>query len=176
MELKDLKLAPQTDESLVCAFTGNRPNKLPWGTDERDERCVRIKEKIAEVIEEQYARGKRLFVCGMARGADTYFAEAAIKFRETHQCLMLEAAIPFRGQSDGWLVNDRIRYDRIIDACDCVTVVCRNPSRWAPLERNEYMVDKASTIIALSYSGSGGTVYTINAAKRKKREIIVINE
>lgn len=176
MELKDLKLVPQTDESLVCAFTGNRPNKLPWGTNERDERCVAAKKRIADEIARQYALGKRLFVCGMALGADTYFAEAAIKFRETHQGIMLEAAIPFHGQSDGWLVNDRIRYEKLIDACDCVTVVCRAPSRWAPLERNEYMVNKSATIIALSYSESGGTAYTINAAKRKNREIILINE
>lgn len=176
MELKDLKLAPQTDESVVCAFTGNRPSKLPWGTNERDPRCVAIKKKIADEIARQYALGKRLFVCGMALGADTYFAEEAIKFRETHPDVMLEAAVPFAGQSGGWLVNDRIRYDELIEACDCVTVVCRAPSRWAPLERNEYMVNKSSVIIALSYSSSGGTAYTLSAAKRKNREIITINE
>lgn len=176
MELKDLKLAPQTDESIVCAFTGNRPSKLPWGTNERDPRCVAVKEKIAEEIARQYERGKRLFVCGMALGADTYFAEETIKFRKTHPDVMIEAAVPFAGQSDGWLVNDRIRYEKLIGECDCVTVVCRTPSRWAPLERNEYMVNKSSAIIAVSYSGSGGTAYTLSAAKRKNREIIVINE
>ena len=41
---------------------------------------------------------------------------------------------------------------------------------------DEQQLSLWQTIIALSYSGSGGTVYTINAAKRKKREIIVINE
>ena len=33
-----------------CCFTGHRPAKLPWGTDEGDERCLRLKARLREVI------------------------------------------------------------------------------------------------------------------------------
>ena len=33
-----------------CCFTGHRPAKLPWRTDESDERCLRLKARLREVI------------------------------------------------------------------------------------------------------------------------------
>ena len=36
------------DEKLtICCFTGHRPEKLPWGTDESDPRCVKLKEELS---------------------------------------------------------------------------------------------------------------------------------
>ena len=34
----------------VC-FTGRRPQKLPWGYNETDERCINLKQMLAEKIE-----------------------------------------------------------------------------------------------------------------------------
>ncbi len=34
----------------VCAFTGHRPNKLPWRYDETDSRCVKLKAVLTEQI------------------------------------------------------------------------------------------------------------------------------
>ena len=39
---------PARQES--CCFTGHRPAKLPWGYNERDPRCVRLKERIADAV------------------------------------------------------------------------------------------------------------------------------
>ena len=35
-------------ENKVCAFTGHRPNKLPWRYDETDSRCVALKAVLTE--------------------------------------------------------------------------------------------------------------------------------
>ncbi len=57
--------APQ----ISCSFSGHRPEKLPWGDNERDERCLALKDAIRQMVEKAYADGYRHFICGMARGA-----------------------------------------------------------------------------------------------------------
>ena len=50
----------------TCAFTGHRPEKLPWGYYENDERCQALKERMWKLVQELYDRGYRHFLCGMA--------------------------------------------------------------------------------------------------------------
>ena len=71
------------EREITCCFTGHRPDKLPWGTDERDPRCLALKKSIARELEGLYLRGYRHFISGMARGADLYFVEAALALRES---------------------------------------------------------------------------------------------
>ena len=46
-----------------CCFTGHRPAKLPWGTDEGDERCLRLKARLREVIARAVEDGYTHFIC-----------------------------------------------------------------------------------------------------------------
>ena len=74
---------PRINKETTCCFSGYRPSKLPWKEDETDRRCIALKIKLYDVIEALYEAGIRHFICGMARGADLYFAEAALALRET---------------------------------------------------------------------------------------------
>ena len=67
--------------SVTCCFTGHRPNKLPWGNNEGDPRCLRLKEELAARLDGVYQAGFRHFLCGMALGCDLYFAEAVLTLR-----------------------------------------------------------------------------------------------
>ena len=71
---------PARQES--CCFTGHRPAKLPWGYNESDPRCVKLKERIADAVLLAYQEGYRHFLCGMAQGCDLYFCEAVLALRE----------------------------------------------------------------------------------------------
>ena len=64
-----------------CCFTGHRPEKLPWGSDETDPRCLALKAAIRDAVAAAYDEGFRHFICGMARGCDLYFAEAVVDLR-----------------------------------------------------------------------------------------------
>ena len=66
------------DRRKTCAFTGNRPQKLPWGEDESDYRCIAVKNRIREEIRGAIERGYDTFISGMALGGDTYFAEEVL--------------------------------------------------------------------------------------------------
>ena len=88
---------PARQES--CCFTGHRPAKLPWGYNERDPRCVRLKERIADAVLLAYQEGYRHFLCGMAQGCDLYFCEAVLALRERYPEVTVEAAIQFSSAS-----------------------------------------------------------------------------
>ena len=80
------------EQAETCCFTGHRPDKLPWGVREDDPRCTDLKARLAAALEAEYDAGTRHFICGMARGADLYFAEAVLALRERRSGVTLEAA------------------------------------------------------------------------------------
>ena len=156
------------DREKICCFTGHRPDKLPWGADETDLRCRRLKGSIAQEVEDAYAAGYRQFVSGMARGSDLYFAEAVLELRERHRDVELECARPCETQADGWPARERERYQSILDRCDIETMVQHRYDRACMLRRNRYMVDRSSRLIAV-YNGvpGGGTYQTLLYAMKK---------
>lgn len=159
----------------TCCFTGHRPEKLPWGCDEDDPRCLSLKERIAAALEEAYAAGMRHFICGMALGADFYFCEAALALRERHGDLTVEAAIPCEEQAAHWREADRQRYFSLVERCDFETMVQHHYDRGCMLRRNRYMVDRSAMLIA-AYDGlMGGTMYTIQYAMKKGLEVNIID-
>ena len=85
-----------------CCFTGHRPQKLPWGYNELDPRCIAFKAKLAAVIKAVYESGIKHFICGMALGCDMYCAEAVIELRKSFYDITLEAAVPYDGQEAKW--------------------------------------------------------------------------
>lgn len=160
---------------ISCCFTGHRPVKLPWGTRESDERCVALKQELAFRLQGIYQAGYRHFICGMAIGCDMYFAEAVIALRELHPDVFLEAAIPCGSQNEKWLREQRIRYNRLIDSCNEVTVMQYYYSKDCMMRRNEYMVDNSSLLLACFDGRPGGTMKTILYAQRSGVKVITID-
>lgn len=158
-----------------CCFTGHRPNKLPWHGDESDPRCVRLKEEISAQIRLAYERGYRHFICGMARGADFYFCEAALAFREERPGVTVEAAIPCETQAARWPERDRERYFDLVARCDYETMVQRSYDPGCMFRRNRYMVDHSSLLIAAFRGLLGGTMQTITYAMRQGLEVVTLD-
>lgn len=162
------------DRQNTCCFTGHRSSKLPWGSNERDPGCLRLKQDIANVVRAVYESGIRHYICGMARGCDTYFAEAVIALRYDEPEITLEAAVPCEFQDKNWSKEDSARYDRILACCDKVTMVSTAYDRGCMMRRNMYMVQQSSVIIAVYGGGSGGTFNTLRYAYQEGLEIIEI--
>ena len=132
------------DESRTCCFTGHRPDKLPWGLDERDSRCAALKHSLARELDALYRRGFRHFIAGMALGCDFYFAEAVLVLRERQPDVTLEGAVPCPTQAQRWPEHLQHRWRGILDQCDLETVVQQNYDRWCMLRRDRYMVEMAA--------------------------------
>ena len=89
---------PRNSPDITCCFSGYRPSKLPWGTNERDPWCMLLKKRLYDVAEALYVSGIRHYICGMAQGSDMYFCEAVFKLRSEKGDITVEAAIHARGR------------------------------------------------------------------------------
>lgn len=61
-----------------CAFTGYRPQKMPFGFDETDPRCIDFKKRVRATIQTLYDMGYRHFISGGALGMDMFAAEPSL--------------------------------------------------------------------------------------------------
>jgi len=163
-----------TNPGNTCCFSGYRPEKLPWGAGEDDPRCLALKGNLALAAERLIASGIRNFICGMARGCDTYFCEAVLRVMEDRPGVTVEAAIPYERQASGWREEDRARYARLVEQCTFATYVARDYSRDCIHRRNRYMVDNSSVLVAVYDGQPGGTKNTVAYARKRGLEIIEI--
>ena len=161
--------------SITCCFTGHRPNKLPWGGDEADPRCLSLKAELAARLDGIYESGFRIFLCGMAAGCDLYFAEAVLDLRRRHPDVILEAAIPCDTQASSWPASQRRRYEALLAQCDSVNFVQHRYTPGCMMRRNQYMVDRSSLLLACFDGRPGGTMNTILYAQRQNSTVILID-
>ena len=157
---------------MVCGFTGHR--RLPWGGDETDPRCAALKTVLGRRIAEAAAAGCGTFLCGMARGADTYFAEAVLALRDGGLDLRLEALVPCPSQAGGWPATDRDRWTRLLAACDAVTVLEPAYTPGCMLRRNRVLVDRSDVLITVYDGSGGGTASTVAYARRRGRPLLPV--
>lgn len=156
----------------TCCFTGHRPTKLPWRYDETDNRCLRLKQRMADAVETAYEEGYRHFLCGMAQGCDLYFCECVLALRTRHPDVTVEAAIPCPTQADAWPASQRERYRTLVEACDFETMVSQRYTPYCMQRRDRYMVDHASLLIAAFDGSAGGTRYTVEYAMRRGLAVV----
>ena len=163
-----------TDGEYVCCFSGHRPGSLPWHTDEADERCLALKRRIREELDELLRSGCRHYLCGMALGCDTYFAEAVLEIKQARPDVILEAVIPCGSQPERWSRSNRLRYNAILDRCDKVTVLQTHYTPDCMMRRNKHMVDASSLLLCCFAGTPGGTMNTILYAERNGLEVRII--
>ena len=164
-----------TTREKTCCFSGHRPMKLPWGMRESDERCIAAKAWITGQLKELYALGYRRFLCGMAIGCDTYFAEAVLALKEKHQDVTLEAAIPCADQANRWNRKQQETYQALLSRCDASKIFQEHYTPGCMQMRNTYMVDNSSAMLACYDGRPGGTMSTLLYAKREGLDIRILD-
>lgn len=161
--------------SLCACFTGHRPHRLAWGYDESDLRCKELKLELLRSVYDAANSGYQRFYCGMALGVDLYAAETVLAMKNVLPELSLHCVLPCRGQADAWPPASRQRHRNILALADSVTVLNEAYHDRCMQERNRYMVDRATLLIAV-YDGVslGGTRQAIEYARKKGIEIMRI--
>ena len=160
----------------TCAFTGHRPQNLPFGFNEEDERCIDLKktlrEQIINLIENE---GVTHFISGMAIGVDMYAAEIVLGLKASYPGITLESAIPCESQAAKWSEALRDRYFDIASKCDKETLIQTHYSPDCMDKRNRYMVDHADVLIAVWDGSPSGTGKTVRYAHQQGKSVTVID-
>lgn len=160
----------------TCAFTGHRPNSLPWGLDENDDRCIEVKKELKKLILNAIDAGYTHFISGMAEGIDLIASEIVLGLKYDHPEITLECAIPFKAQASRWTSRNQERYSEVLSHSDKINMLSASYYHGCLHVRNKYMVDNSSLLIAV-YNGStsGGTASTIRYATKMHSDVWIIN-
>ena len=159
----------------VVCFTGHRSQKLPWGFNENDNRCKAMKIALCAEIEKAIKKGYTTFLCGMALGFDMICAETVIELKHYYPHIKIIGAIPCRNQDSMWSTAYKTRYRNLLAQLDGIRCKYdRYNGAECMHERNRFMVENSSLMIALFNGSPGGTKLTIDYARLQGLEIIII--
>ncbi len=161
-------------KNTIC-FTGHRSQKLPWRFNEEDKRCIAMKITLRTEIEKAIQMGYKNFLCGMALGFDMICAEIVLDLKKQYNDIKLIGALPCKTQDIKWSEKDRKRYRELLDKLDGIRCIYDDYiGAECMLERNMYMVNNSSLMIALFNGSSGGTKFTIDYARKQGLKVIII--
>ncbi|MGL4571726.1 MAG: SLOG family protein [Clostridium sp.] len=175
----------------TIGFTGSEPNKL-WGYSLQHPKYIILKERLRDEIiniMNNSDADKFHFICGGALGFDTLSAQVILLLKEEFKNqISLEIAVPYKDQPNKWFSKvDVDMYNLINSMADFVTEVDRieNYQRtrvkvglhnsFKLQLRNEYIVDKSNLLIALYDGSKGGTHNCVTYAKKRNKNILIIN-
>ncbi len=156
------------DVKHACSFTGHRPERLEGLTEEKAIQW--LEEEISRAMNDGYTD----FISGMQRGVDLWAAEIVLRMKAEGCNVSFFGASAFRGMEENWEKEWQERYKNVFNMSDGHIFVCSRPGRKAFFERNEWMVDHSSRLIAVYTGAPGGTLETIKYARALEKEIIQI--
>ena len=144
-----------------CAFTGHRPQNLPFGFREDDERCIALKETLKkQIISLITDENVTHFISGMALGVDMYAAEIVLELKKTYPGITLESAIPCETQAAKW--NDAAALH--IKSC-CIRPFRNAVNNSAKRSALWISASKLSSIVEIlfrSFSGGIGNLHSLS--------------
>ncbi len=166
------------DSRNVCCFSGHRPEKLPDGGNPSSMNIRRLKSVLMLAVEEAVAKGKTVFLSGMARGVDLWAAAMVIEAKRKNPEIKLVCVLPYRDQMESVKGVEKWQYCNILENADETVVLCEKRTKGCYRKRNEFLVSHSSMLIAVVWNYSSGTGQTIKLAEKKGLEthIIDINE
>ena len=150
---------------MKCAFTGHRPQNLPFRFNDTDERCLRLKAELRKLIVQMIEqKNVTHFISGMALGIDTYAAEIVLDLKSQFPFISMECALPCETQAAKWSERYRNRYFGIVAQCDKETLLQTHYTPDCMQKRNRYMVEHADLILAVWDGQPSGTGMTVTYA------------
>ena len=151
-------------ENYRCAIIGQHPMRFPWGFDEEDDRCRKLKIELAQQIMVLRQSGVSQFLVTCDCGVGLYAAEIVNGLRATtDHDLMLICYTPHEEQATKWAPYLRERYFDILTACIYLSAVCEAGAPGAQLQAYKKIIDLADVMLAVY---DGDTPTTGNAEDR----------
>ena len=118
-------------ENYRCAIIGQHPMRFPWGFDEEDTQCRRMKLELAQCIMELRQCGVVEFQVACDPGVGLYAGEIVNITKQNDEAMRLICVTPFEEQATKWTPQLRERYfDMLVDCTDLSCIdIRRSPTR-----------------------------------------------
>lgn len=152
----------------TCCFTGHRPEKMCYTED------VLLRE-LHRAIDQAIDDGYTTFITGTAKGVDLWAAELVLQERKANPALRLICAVPHPKFGQHWANGWTDRFRSVLARADEIHYICSSYSRSCFQQRNKWMVERSSLVIAAYNGAAGGTQNTIVYAMSKDVEIRYIS-
>lgn len=132
-----------------CAIIGQYPMRFPWGFDEEDDRCRKLKIELAQQIMALRQSGVSQFLTACDCGVGLYAAEIINGLRTTDHDLILLCYTPHEEQATKWAPYLRERYFTMLEQCTYISVVCEVGTPDAQLRAYRQIIDLADVVLAV---------------------------
>ena len=139
------------DKPVRCAVMGQHPMRFPWGFDEEDDRCRKLKIELAQQIMALRQSGVSQFLVACDCGVGLYAAEIVNGLRATtDRDLMLICCTPHEEQATKWAPYLRERYFTMLENCTHISTVCPVGAPDAQLQAYKRIIDLADVVLCVS--------------------------
>ena len=132
-----------------CAIIGQNPLRFPWGFDEEDDRCRKLKMELAQQIMVLRQRGVTQFLVACDCGVGLYTGEIINGLRMTDRDLMLICYTPHEEQATKWAPYLRERYFAMLEKCTLISAVCEVGAPDAQFQAYKKIIDLADVVLAV---------------------------
>lgn len=148
-----------------CCFSGQRPEKL-------DESSETVQKWLEKQIDTAISDGFTTFITGCSMGVEIWAAQIVLHRKLNHPELHLIAAVPWSGFSSNWNPVWQQQYNDLIRNADMTVNVSNHFHNKVFTERNEWMVNHSSRVIAYYNGAPGGTREMIAYARNTGVEVV----
>ena len=140
-----------------CAIIGQNPMRFPWGFDEEDDRCRKLKMELAQQIMVLRQSGVSQFLTACDCGVGLYAGEIINGLRMTDRDLMLICYTPHEEQATKWAPYLRERYFAMLEKCTLISAVCEVGAPDAQFQAYKKIIDLADVVLAVYDRGTPAT-------------------
>lgn len=152
----------------TCCFTGHRllaANQITV-----------ITERLEAVIEKLIEQGVIYYGCGGVIGFDIFAGFTVLRLREKYPQIKLIMVLPCRGQDAKWSADNKARYRELLKGANTLRWLQDDYDDKCMLARNRHLVDNSGVCVAYLKQDRGGTLYTVNYARKKGITVINITK
>lgn len=132
-----------------CAVIGQAPMRYPWGFDEEDTGCRKLKIELAQQIMALRQGGVSQFLVACDCGVGLYAGEIINGLRAVDSDLILICYTPHEEQATKWAPYLRERYFDMLEKCTCLSAVCSVGIPGAQLQAYKKIIDLSDVVLCV---------------------------
>lgn len=137
------------NKPIRCAVIGQNPMRFPWGFDEEDKFCSKMKTELAQQIMALRQSGVSQFLTACDCGVGLYAGEIINGLRTADRDLMLLCYTPHEEQATKWAPYLRERYFDMLEKCTHISAVCPVGTSDAQFCAYRQIIDLADVVLAV---------------------------